>query len=359
MTGEKIKNFRDYVSNRFLQVLEENPKSWQKGWDYSSTGKPINLATNRLYKGVNLFWLKQQELKKGYNDPRWATFKQIQDRGWKLQKGSHGEKVEYWMPIDQKEGCCISWSEYGKVVDKKEFFIEDGIRKERYIIRSKIFTVFNATQIEGVPEFLFREIDNDISPDVIIEKIATGMNVMVEEFPNSKRAYYSLAEDKIHMPLHTQFKSDYAYNSTVLHELGHSTGHSNRLNRKLDNTFGTQKYAFEELIAEITSCFMSEYVKSPITGEDMGNHEAYVQSWANKIRNDKNYLFRAIVEADKASNYMVEKGGLEKVTEKNLNNFISKNVENTDDKKVDEIKKEEQRKTQQFSLRNENRGEEI
>ena len=225
MSLEKKKSFRDIVSERFLKALEENPKEWKKGWEYSSTGRPFNIATNSLYSGVNLFWLKQQELDKGYNDPRWDTFKQIQDNGWKLQKGSKGEKVEYWMPIDRKEGRSLSWNEYKNIEDKDERLDDNS---ERYIIRCKIFTVFNASQIEGAGEFELKQIHNNVSPDIIIEKISTGMNVLIEEFPNSRRAYYSLNEDKIHMPLHTQFKNDYAYSSTALHELGHSTGHRSR-----------------------------------------------------------------------------------------------------------------------------------
>lgn len=350
MSLEKKKSFRDIVSERFLKALEENPKEWKKGWEYSSTGRPFNIATNSLYSGVNLFWLKQQELDKGYNDPRWATFKQIQDNGWKLQKGSKGEKVEYWMPIDRKEGRSLSWNEYKNIEDKDERLDDNS---ERYIIRCKIFTVFNASQIEGAVEFELKQIYNDVSPDIIIEKISTGMNVLIEEFPNSRRAYYSLNEDKIHMPLHTQFKNDYAYSSTALHELGHSTGHRSRLNRKLDNSFGTESYAFEELVAEITSCFMSEYVESPMTEDFMKNHEAYVQSWANEIRNNKNYLFKAITEADKASNYMIKKGELEKI--KQVDTASSKTLdENTH--KMQNIKES---KLYKLNTKQKDLGEEI
>lgn len=316
--GESRKNnFRKDMAMRFVKALEEDPKNWKKPWDYSYKGKPFNLTTNKFYKGVNSLWLKMRENANVYNDPRWATFNQIRDKGYKLKQGSKGEKIEYCMPIDCKEGKAITWEEFEKVYPD-ELFNKNGLLEKRYIIRAKTFTVFNASQIEGVSEFEYEKIHNNILPDEVVEKVAYGLGVVIEEYPNSSKAYYSISEDKIHMPLHTQFKSDYGYAATALHELSHSTGHRSRLNRNIYNKFGSQNFAFEELIAEISGCFMSEYVKAPLTEEQLENHEAYIQGWARRIRRNSNYLFKAISEAEKASEYMIEKGGLEKTIDQSI-----------------------------------------
>lgn len=309
-------NFREELTNRFLKAIEEKPKAWYKGWEFKETGRPINLATNIPYNGVNVLWLKMVETDLGFGDNRWATFKQVQDNGWKIIKGSKGTKVEYWLPKDLQENKYITWDEYNKISDKSSYFAdEEGRERERYAILSKTYTVFNASQIEGSPELNINPIYHNISPVDVVDKIANGMNVEIEEFFNSQSAYYNLTEDKIHMPKLEQFKGNYEASSTALHELGHATGHKSRLDRKMGNKFGSKDYAFEELIAEITSCFMSEYVENPITEDNIKNHEAYIQSWTKEIKNNKNYLFKAIKEAHKASDYMIEKGGLERVKE--------------------------------------------
>ena len=96
----KKKSFREEVAEQFLKALEEKPLEWYKPWRSTDTGRAINITTNKPYKGVNSFWLKHKEYNHGYGDNRWATFKQIKDKGWKLAKGSKGEKVEFYMPID-------------------------------------------------------------------------------------------------------------------------------------------------------------------------------------------------------------------------------------------------------------------
>lgn len=117
------------------------------------------------------------------------------------------------------------------------------------------------------------------------------------------------------IPQRGQFKSREHYTATVLHELAHATGSKNRLNRDMQNIFGTKKYGFEELVAEISSSFMGEYIRDSLNEDVLRNHKAYVKSWIKEIREDKNFLFKAIQEADKASDYMIEKGELREYLE--------------------------------------------
>ena len=99
-------------------------------------------------------------------------------------------------------------------------------------------------------------------------------------------------------------------NSTALHELAHSTGHVSRLNRNINNEFGSVEYAYEELIAELSSCFMSVDLHTDQLPEHVENHKAYVQSWLQMLKEDPEILFKAIKEAQATSNYMDYKAGL-------------------------------------------------
>lgn len=331
------KSFRTQIAERFLKTLEKEGSAWQKTWVFSKTGRAANVATGKEYKGLNVLWLKMVENELGYGDNRWATFKQIQDLGWKLRKGSKGTKVEYWMPFDRKEGEVISWSKYNEIKNKDEVYVDEkGLAGERYTIKSKIFTVFNASQIDGVPKLDISPVYNKIKPSEVIEKISHGMGVEIKEYENSQTAYYDIALDELHMPKASQFKSDYKYNSTALHELAHATGHKSRLTRNLDGRFGSKKYAFEELVAEITSCFMSEYIESPMLNEDMQNHESYVRAWAKEIKENKTYLFKAIAEAERASDYMIEKGNLLEIKELAQEKLAQENEKDISEKELSE-----------------------
>lgn len=307
--AETKKSFREEMAEKFIASLEENPKEWKCNWSLAS--KPINAVTGRAYNGINTLALSFEANEKGYKEPRWATFKQIEQNGWHLEKGSKGSKVEYFFIFDQQAKKAVSWQDWNRMTveqRKISYIDENGFEKERYVLRSKIFTVFNADCIKGISPYNVEH--NDIEPSEVVNAVAKGMSINIIEGKYEDKAYYSPIKDEIHLPERTRFKSDYDYCCTALHELGHATGHPSRLNREMEGFFGTEKYAKEELVAEITSCFMGEYVDAPITNEHFENHAAYIQNWATAIRDNKNYLFTAIKQAEMAADYMVEHGHL-------------------------------------------------
>jgi len=304
--NEQLSAFRKQMADMFVAALKEEPEKVLMGWDFSGPDTPTNAFTNAKYRGVNLLYLKMIELEQGFDDSRWMTFKQIQTKGYHLQKGAKGAKIEYWMPYSFEERKALSWGEY------KSRAAEPDFDERKYGIYPRYYTVFNAKFIEGLPELDLTPILHDIDESQIIMDIKDGMLVDIETELNSSRAYYSPSEDKIHLPDKSQFKSFAEYNRTALHELAHSTGHQYRLNRDQTGMFGTPSYAKEELVAEITSAFMSEFVPCPLTDELLKHHKGYVQNWAEAIENNENVLFEAIKEAEKAANYMIQYGGLEK-----------------------------------------------
>ncbi len=300
MSTAKSKEYRKELAEMFARILEEKELDWKKEWK-GLANVPINAVKGRKYKGINAFALMLIMMERGYTDPRFATFNQIKEMGCKLHdaKGK-GVRVEYWFPYDREARKAITWEEFR--------ILSNGKLDDRFTLYAKYSTVFNAAHIEGLPE---RKIDrrNDISADDLISKLAENMEVEILN-DGGDRAFYRLSEDKIHLPIPEVFSSRYAYNSTALHELAHATGAPHRLNRKFGAGFGSEDYAYEELIAEITSCFMSTNLDLEQDEVHLDNHKAYIQSWIKAIREKPESLTKAIAEAEKTAAYMEYKAEL-------------------------------------------------
>ena len=117
--------------------------------------------------------------------------------------------------------------------------------------------------------------------------------------------YYSLGEDTIHLTRRDYFLSNEAFYATALHEIAHSTGHEDRLNRELGKSFGTlEDYALEELNAEFAAAMLSEKYGLPMTEERLNNHAVYLKSWADAIENNPNALDLAMTNASKIVDYI-------------------------------------------------------
>ena len=247
---------------------------------------------------------------KGYSDPRWLTMVQIMDKDgkyhskeqWHLKKGSKATYVEYWYPFDQKEKKALTWMEYKDALNA-------GRKQEEFRLSARYTAVFNAGEIEGIPQ-LEQPIGNpDISEDELVRLLSEGMGVEILN-DGGDRAFYSPMQDKIHLPAASAFQTEYSYNATALHELSHATGHPTRLNRPQGAFFGTEQYAYEELVAEMSSCFMGISLNAEFSPEHVNNHKAYVQSWIQAITEKPDTLVKAIRDAQSVANYMDYKAGL-------------------------------------------------
>jgi len=301
--------FRTELAEAFTHVLEEKGLSWRKEWTGQGGGAPHNGITKGCYRGINAFYLSLISMLKGYSDPRWVTMLQIMDNDskyhpkekWHLKKGSKATYVEYWYPYDTKAKKALTWEQY-----KQE--LAAGRDQKEFSLSTRYTAVFNAHDVEGMPEIPFTE-NPDISADDLIGKLCDGMGVEILT-DGGDRAYYSPMQDKIHLPTPGSFENEYAFNATALHELSHSTGHPTRLNRPQTAFFGTDQYAYEELVAEMCSCFMGAELTTQATPSHIENHKAYVQSWIQAIREKPETLVKAIKDAQSAASFMDWKAGL-------------------------------------------------
>lgn len=309
---------RKEMIDDFLNALQEDKIPWHKSWSALQSMPPRNAVKGTEYRGVNRFWLFHTAEQKGYSDPRWCTFKQAKDNDWHVKKGEKGTHVEFWSLYDRETKKTIN--------DKEADSLRQQLSPEEYAERVKPvannYTVFNAEQIEGIPKLPELAVETyELDEDEIIRTRAVlleNMSVLFQE--GGEKAFYRPSEDCIHLPEIRRFESEYDYMATLLHEAGHATGHESRLRRPILNVFGTPDYAKEELRAEIASAFTTQTLHLSQSGSHMDNHKAYIQSWIKILKNEPDELFRAIREAEKISDYLIEKGEftLERSEEKEI-----------------------------------------
>jgi antirestriction protein ArdC len=295
---ETKRDFRQEVTNQIIQMLESGTAPWQKPWEPGALQLPVNPTTDRTYRGGNALHLMAVAARKGFDDPRWLTYRQAQENGWQVRKGEKGSQIEFWQFENAQRSAPTP---DGAGSEERE-----SSRDNAGPIR-RIYTVFNASQIEGIPKYAPQQRqDWEIAEAGESMLKNSGANIRHDQ---RDRAFYSRSEDAVHLPPQAAFKSAPDYYGTALHELGHWTGHPNRLNRQTLNEsyrFGDQNYATEELRAELASVFLGAERGIPHNPEQ---HAAYVGSWIQALQQDKNEIFRAAKDAHKAADFII---GLDK-----------------------------------------------
>lgn len=279
-------NIKDTIVDNVIAQMEEGIIPWNKPY---SGCRAMNHKTKKYYRGINYILLQ---------DGEFLTFNQIKELGGKVKKGAKSSII-----IKYVEGTTT------KTMTNVKTGIEEDVEVDYRTIRK--YNVFNVyTQVEGIqPHFSIhhekRETDTDLNlaQDIVLNYLQRTGVVLKE----GNAAFYSPSLDRIEVLPVEHFINEEHYYSTLYHEMIHSTGLKNRLNR---GTLGKKgnKYSFEELVAEIGASMLSSISRiNPPTIEK--NTIAYLQFWIGELKNDKNLLFKAAAAAQKAVDYILE--GLE------------------------------------------------
>ncbi len=297
-----LRDFRQEVTDNIIGMLERGVAPWQKPWEpgASSLGIPFNPTSERAYRGGNAIHLMVTGLQRGYEDPRWMTYKQASDNGWQVRRGEKGTQIEYWETKVASDKTQPSPSDGGGNATTANGNGAD-IEKSRLIHR--VYTVFNAQQIERIPPHTPKQ-------HTTFEAVQAGEQILKNSGANiahdqADRAFYRRSQDSIHLPPKDAFKDAAGYYGTALHELAHWTGHPSRLDRSTltdSYRFGDVNYAKEELRAELASVFLAAQRGIP---HDPEQHAAYVNSWIGALKRDKNEIFRAAHDASKATDFVL------------------------------------------------------
>ncbi len=289
----KISKTKEELVNMYIDSLKEGKIPWRERWVSSLN---VNGISDKEYKGINQLLLSYVTYKEQYNDNRWFTYYQIKQKGYKLKdaKGK-GIPVEFYSVYDIKNKKKVDFADYERLVNERPE------TKVNYRLICNTSYVFNASLIEGVPEQDKYPYDKSIPANNFIKKIISKLGVKYSERGNE--AFYSPSTDEIVLPESKKFYDEYSYYATQLHEISHSTGSKDRLNRNID--FKDKKsYAREELVAEISSSFLMTKLGIIPESEDYNNHKSYIQSWISILEDKPNELFKAINESNKVYDYI-------------------------------------------------------
>ncbi|TYL41146.1 ArdC family protein [Dickeya sp. ws52] len=270
------------VTDSIITALEAGVKPWTCPWQRvpGMSGLPSNFATGIAYSGMNIMLLWCSASEQGFGDSRWMTYKQAQAAGGQVRKGEHGTTAIFYTTLEKEN--------------------EDGDIDQ--IPMLKTFTVFNVEQIDGLP--LTTEA---VSPVETFEPLPQAENLLRRSgarlIEKGQNAFFKPLTDEVWLPERHLFSDAANFYATGLHELVHWSGAKNRLNREMKGKFGSEGYAFEELIAELGSAFLMADLG--IVGEVQ--HESYIASWLKALKNDKRYIFKAASAASKAHRYLMDK----------------------------------------------------
>ena len=285
------------MTDKIITLLEKGVAPWQKPWDATGLAlMPINHVSKKPYRGGNALHLMITAMDRGYDDPRWMTYKQAADNKGQVGRARRGRRSSF----GRSSQAPAKPSRPRRLAPAERRRGSESGRPSKFIHR--IYTVFNAGQIDGLPPV-------ETKKPQPFEVIAAGEAILTHSGAKithgGDRAFYNRARDDIHLPPREAFKDAGSYYGTALHELSHWTGHPDRLNRITLNEsyrFGDPNYAKEELRAELASVFLSAERGIP---HDPDRHAAYVGNWITALQNDKNEIFRAAHDASAATDYFL------------------------------------------------------
>ncbi len=261
--------------------------------------------------------------KEGYRIPRFCTFDRIQqfnrtgskDKEAKprvsVLKGEHSFPVMLttFTVVDKDTKERIKWEDY-KLLSQEQ--------REKYNVYPKLQTyyVFNVAQtnLKEVRPELWEKLEQEYSmPKVdrsgafepVDRMIADNRWICPIKLMYGDSAYYSISKNEIVVPEKGQFKDGESFYSNLYHEMGHSTGAENQLDRLKPTTFGSAEYAREELVAELTAALTAQrYGMSKHLKDDTA---AYLKAWLDSLKESPQFIKTVLLDVKKASSMLTQR----------------------------------------------------
>lgn len=272
------------VTDEIIATLDGRKTSHLK-WARSGDSMPRNHKTGTAYQGVNVLLLWAAAATGGYSSDRWLTYKQATDMGGQVRKG-------------EKSVTCV----FFKTLEIKPENDGDEAEQSHSMRMIKPFWLFNLDQIDGIDKPQAGEALTEFQQIEAAESVLIHSGADINEI--GEKAFYQPSTDKIYLPERNRFASGIEFYSVALHELTHWTGAKHRLARDFAKRFGSEAYAFEELIAELGSAFLN--AELGFSAATIPNHAGYIESWLKVLKNDKRAIFTAASQASKAHRYIVD-----------------------------------------------------
>lgn len=274
-------NVYQMVTDRIIEEMQKGIIPWEKPWTGVRAGA-FNRVSKKPYSLLNQMLLK--------HTGEYATFKQWSELGGKIKKGAKSEIIVFWKITEIEEEN------------------EDNEKVKKNIAILRYYNVFHISQVEGVKplESPFPEVEPIEEADRIINDYVEREHINFQE-QASNDAYYNPLRDCVVVPMKEQYKLINEYYSTTFHELTHTTGHKDRLNR-LENeaiaAYGSETYSKEELVAELGSSYIMNFLGIE-TIKTFRNSARYIKNWLQVLKNDNKFIVSAASKAEKAVNFIL------------------------------------------------------
>lgn len=288
------------VTDRIIAALEAGTVPWRKPW---TGGGPVSIK-GRPYRGINTFLLSLMH----YADPRWGTFKAMKEAAVKLAESEGREivvvseharaKTTYYEVVDGQRVPFLGGVSKGEKATHVILWkpVKRHDEEETSYMLLKSYPVFNAEQCEGLPELV---LERDHVPLAAAEHIVNGY--VGPAISGGQMAAYSETLDLVVMPKAESFLAPEGYYSTFFHELVHSTGHKERLNRLESGGYGTGPYAKEELVAEMGAAMLCG-----VAGiENLDQSASYIDGWLRPLQHDPKLVVQAAAQAQKGADLIL------------------------------------------------------
>jgi antirestriction protein ArdC len=272
------------ITDQIIEAIERGVGALRMPWhhDGAPASRPINVLTQKPYRGVNVLALWASASAGGFDSGIWGTFKQFQSLGARVRKGERATLGVVWKPVTPSEADGAATS--------------DAV-KPRWFARG--FSLFNAAQVDNyVPPVAPRLRDSARVSHADDFIAALGMRI----FAGGDEAFYHPSTDTIHLPPFERFVDAEIAIAVTLHECAHATGAPHRLDRNLSGRFGSQAYAMEEAVAELTASFVLADLS--IRHEPRPDHAAYLSTWLAVLKDDPSAIFTAASKAQAAADWM-------------------------------------------------------
>lgn len=296
------------ITNEIIEIIETDKNlEWKKSWTIA--GNPRNFATGKIYKGSNIFMCAIHNRKYKLKSPYFATFNQIKKAGGMVKKGSRGCDIIHFNYVkkcaicrENKENCKCSKEEIQQ-------FKSEGKRTEYTLPLMKFWKVFNLEQTTLPLPKDKKKSNREIKKAQ--ETIESYTKELKELNFGGFEAYYIPRDDIVNVPNRDDFKSSNHFYSVLYHELIHSTGHKDRVDRELKGRYDNSSYSEEEIVAELGSALLCGYVGIE-NKEVIKNSSAYIDYWLKKLREDNKFILKVMGNSQKAVDYILSKNGVAK-----------------------------------------------
>ena len=280
------------ITDAIIARLEAGTRPWKKPWTGIAAQRPLR-ACGTPYRGGNIFWLWLVADMLGYGSPYWMTYRQAGLLGGQVRKG-------------QKSTIAIFYRTYGK--DTQDATTGETATETRRVLRS--YAVFNADQVDGLPERFYPKPVETVRPvdgNRLAELTAFFDAIPADIRHGGSKAYYSPVGDFIQLPPPDCFVDADRYGAVRVHESAHWSGAEHRLNREFGKRFGDDKYAAEELVAELASAILGSELALPV--DHLDDHASYISHWLRILKADPRALLAIASKADEAATYLLKLGG--------------------------------------------------